>query len=766
MLIHPPTSLAPDFIDYPYWSDLGTVQLAACIRQSPEIEFTLVHSFDLRNSNIERRGDGRWHLGAPVEEVVRASPSADVTIIAVSPFHRPPGRDDTLGTLIEGLKKKTSMLWLVDAYQSGQHYIESDDLRKAYPEADIWIKYEAERTTMKRLTEVLSGKRPQGVFHGEQPTLDMLPNPAWDLVDLDALDSFHSRVDRALGRSSWAYPVGGRTLPLVTTRGCPFRCVHCSSNPDRRAGEPKTQRRYSRERLSQYLSELVEVHGAKRFAILDELINVHPRHFDSVLELIESLDVRFDVPNGFRADYLKPKHFARMRGRTYFASVSAESASKRVLEDVVDKQLDLRAIDQAAEHAYRAGVPLMIHYIIGLPGETGAEVNETLNYALDLWDRFRAYPAVQFATPLPGTRLAKIRIANKLELHPERDWGPHFQKNPLSSDQLSTETLHAFLDTFQKRLRESSGAKKLIMNVTYMCNNHCNFCAVGTRTQIDGHPTRQREFLEHYRQMGVDMVDFDGGEPSLNPELVPLIRYAKRIGYRRIHVTTNGRLCAYESYAQKLVESGITSLLFSVHGHDRRTHAHHVGVAEAFDQTCEGIQNCVSLSPPEVDMGMNITLTKHNYTKMQEVAELSWKLGLRWLNVQFLTPFGRATKELAPDMDGAAAETMRLIDVWHERMKLQVINLPFCFMPGYEQYVEGDLSKLSRHMLFVNNESVNLSKYLAERRTKKDVCARCPHACFCGGFYELEDVPEPEWIVTKDSLLRRPDETAIPDRQR
>lgn len=117
-------------------------------------------------------------------------------------------------------------------------------------------------------------------------------------------------------------------------------------------------------------------------------------------------------------------------------------------------------------------------------------------------------------------------------------------------------------------------------------------------------------------------------------------------------------------------------------------------------------------------------------------------------------------------MDGAAAETMRLIDVWHERMKLQVINLPFCFMPGYEQYVEGDLSKLSRHMLFVNNESVNLSKYLAERRTKKDVCARCPHACFCGGFYELEDVPEPEWIVTKDSLLRRPDETAIPDRQR
>ncbi len=87
-------------------------------------------------------------------------------------------------------------------------------------------------------------------------------------------------------------------------------------------------------------------------------------------------------------------------------------------------------------------------------------------------------------------------------------------------------------------------------------------------------------------------------------------------------------------------------------------------------------------------------------------------------------------------------------------MKIQVINLPFCFMPGYEQHLNGDLGKLARHMVFVNNETVNLSEYLAERRTKREVCEGCPHSCFCGGFYELEDVPEPPWLVSAYDLLR------------
>src|SRR5262249_60644418 len=116
--------------------------------------------------------------------------------------------------------------------------------------------------------------------------------------------------------------------------------------------------------------------------------------------------------------------------------------------------------------------------------------------------------------------------------------------------------------------------------------------------------------------------------------------------------------------------------------------------------------------------------------------------------------FGRATSSAGPHRAGAAREAMRVIDDFEGRMKFQVISLPFCFMPGYERYLMGDMLKLERHMLFVNNEEVNLFEYLRERRVKKEVCEGCPHAIFCGGFYEMDDVPEPTWLVRPEDLVR------------
>jgi MoaA/NifB/PqqE/SkfB family radical SAM enzyme len=436
-------------------------------------------------------------------------------------------------------------------------------------------------------------------------------------------------------------------------------------------------------------------------------------------------------------------------------SVRAESGSKRVLDAIVDKDLDLAHVTAAAENAAAAGVPLLVHFLIGLPGETKAEINETLEYAASLFDRFGARPSVQFATPLPGTRLARAARDAARVLPVVTDWGPCFQRAPaMDTAEVTREELARFRRTFDARLAASEGPKKVVLNVTYRCNNHCTFCATGTRTQLDGDTARQRELLVKYRKLGVRLLDLDGGEPTLHEGLFGLVAFARRIGYERVNVTTNARMAAYEGYAAKLARSGVTSILVSIHGPDAQTHAQNVGVAEAFEQTCAGARNLVRLAPPGVELGANVTLTKSNHEKLDGIAALALELGLRWLNVQFLTPFGRATSSVAPDTARAAAITMGVIDRWKGRMKIQVINLPPCFLPGYEGHVAGDLLKLERHMLFVNNDEVNLAEYLRERRVKKPVCASCEHAVFCGGFYELEDVPEPTWLVRPEDLVR------------
>lgn len=746
LVVHPPVTIARAFIDYPYFADLGAVQLAGALRAGSDV--TLIDAYAMPRSTLFWRRDERGHLGAPVDDVLQAASEAapfDAVVVCVTPFHRPPHRDDVLAAVLRGLRAiaPEAFLVLADAYQSGQHYVESDAVLDAYPEADAWVKYEGERTV-----PAVIEARAVGVHRGARPELDTLPLPAWDLVDLDAHDRFRARVVERSGRAAFQFPIDGRTLPAVTSRGCPFRCAHCSSNPDRVGDEPKTQRRFSEASLRARVAQLAEL-GATRVAFLDELINVRASHFDAVLDAVEAHDLAFEVPNGYRADYLGRAHLARMKGRVTTVSVSAESGDQRVLDEIVGKQLDLEDIARVAEDAHAEGVPLMVHWIIGMPGETAAEVNRTLEMALDLYDRFGAEPAVQYATPLPGTRLAEGRTLPVVD-----DWGPCFQTTPTQPEALDAETLEKFRWTFDKRLAASRGPEKLIVNVTYTCNNHCTFCAVGTRTQVDGHPTRQREYLDAYRERGVTMVDFDGGEPTLNPELVPLIKHARAVGYERVNVTTNGRRCAYDAYAKGLVTSGLTTLLFSVHGPDARIHAQQVGVAEAFAQTTEGVRRCLAHAPPGVELGMNVTITKGNHDKQEEMTQLAWDLGLRWINVQFLTPFGRATKWVAPDTRAAAERTMRVIDRWKDRMKIQVINLPFCFMPGYEAHLEGDLAKLGRHMVFVNNETVNLAAYLAERRTREPVCEGCAHACFCGGFYQLDDAPEPPWLIAPEDLVR------------
>src|SRR5262249_12236617 len=160
--------------------------------------------------------------------------------------------------------------------------------------------------------------------------------------------------------------------------------------------------------------------------------------------------------------------------------------------------------------AQAASVPMLIHFMIGLPGETKQEINTTLEVALGLYDRTGAFPSVQFATPLPGTRLERRAAREGRVLPLIGDYGPHFPTAPsMERDACWLADLRRFKWTFDQRIQAMQVPKKVIMNVTYKCNNRCTFCATGTRSQFDGDLDRQKELLVKYRRLGVELLDFD-----------------------------------------------------------------------------------------------------------------------------------------------------------------------------------------------------------------------------------------------------------------
>lgn len=742
LVIHPPLSIPRDFVDYPYLSDLGAVQLAAALR--PRHEVTLRDAFALPGAGVSPHGEGRTRLGAsPRELFAWAGEPADAAVVALTPFHRPPERDDLLAETLAGARRLVGAgpVLLADCHQSGQHYVEADGeaLLAVYPEADAWVKYEAELTVAALLDAHARGERPRGVRRGEDADLDALPVPAWDLVDLAARDAFHREVVSGLGRGAWPFPIDGRTLPAVTSRGCPFDCLHCSSNPGRAPGAPKTQRRLSPARAAALLGALAGRHGATRVTLLDELVNASGAHLGAVLDAAEDLGIPLEIPNGLRADLLRREDLSRLRGRITTVSVSAESGVQRVVDEVVQKRLDLREVTRVAAECRDLGLPLLVHFIIGLPGETAEEVNGTLSLAAGLKERYGATPAVQYATPLAGTRLAA-----RAGLAVRGDVGPSFQARPSATNaDVPPELLARFRWAFDRRV--GAAPEKLILNLTYRCNNHCAFCAVGNRSGHEGDPAAQRRILEEHRRRGVRLVDFDGGEPTLHRALVPLVRHAAALGYQRIAVTTNGRLCSYPAFARRLATSGVTTILVSLHGPDAETHGALTGVPESFGQTVAGIANLVAAAPAGAEIGMNTTVVRGNVGRLGEIAALAHRLGLRWLNLQLLTPFGRATRDQAPSEEEASAALRAVVEAWSPRLRIGIVNLPLCLLPGHEALVAPDLGKLGRQMVFVNDEEVNLASYLAARRVRRAACAPCPYACCCAGFFELGDAPEPRW---------------------
>ncbi len=398
-----------------------------------------------------------------------------------------------------------------------------------------------------------------------------------------------------------------------------------------------------------------------------------------------------------------------------------------------ERSRSLRSIRRLLSRSEETSTPVILVGTLGYPGETR---ETTVRVVRELWEFYEEYRC-GFDLDFYGISREGEDPLKRLPVGP-----PVIPQTPegavVPSDGVASWELSIMRHLFATRMALSS-TRKVIVNLTYICNNYCSFCAVGNRLHENGDFEFHRKVLRDYRAKGVDMVDFDGGEPTIYPEFLKIIREARELGYQQVHITSNGRTMAYAKTARRILNSGITSLLISCHGANAEVHEEQVQAKGAFVQTIKGIRNAVALKPESMDFGVNITLTTGNWRILPEYYALMYRLGVRKINVQFLTPFGRAEESIVPDPADIAPTLMALIDKYGAEIKTYLINVPFCFFPGYEEHVVGDVLKLQRNMVFVTQEKVNLFEYLAGTRERKDSCESCSFSVACEGFYSFAE---------------------------
>jgi MoaA/NifB/PqqE/SkfB family radical SAM enzyme/radical SAM superfamily enzyme YgiQ (UPF0313 family) len=740
VVVLPPLRLSPRFIDYPWLTQLGACQAAAVLRaRGWHVE--LLDGLDRPDAALAAHPDHAW-LGQPRRPFLDrlGGVRADLTVIAGSPFLTLAPARRWLGGLLRAVPAAAGTLAYADLVVGGMHYVEYDGaaLLRAAPRLDLLLRYEAEPLLDRAAALLESGRRPpRAVWENRDPfPLDDVPLPAFELLDVPATFAFLRRVLATPWRPGPFPPEPAETLPLVTARGCPYGCSFCSKNPG--LPEPRRQfRAFPWARVEHAVARWVRELGLRRLVVLDELPNLDPRRFDRLLALAERHGLRLEFPNGLRADRLERRQVRRLRPLVTTLKVSLESASPRVQRRVLDKRLDPAAVERVAAWCAAEGVPLQVHGMIGIPGERRAEIVRTVRALAELRRVHGAEPLLQFATPLPGTALAR-RLGRPLDA--PGDLHAAFQEGGLTTREFDPAFLRraaALLAVPDAGGRE----RKVIVNLTYRCNNRCVFCAVGDREARDAGTADVLAALRRHRARGFDLLDIDGGEPTLHPELPGLVAAARRLGYARVAVTTNGRTLSLPGVAAALVRAGVTEVLVSLHAPTAALHERLTRAPGSFRQTVAGLRALLAAAGDAVHVAVNTTVVRRNLAALPALARLLARLGVRRWNVQVVTPFGRARAAHVPAESALRRQLGALLAGAPPGLAIQVVNCPPCLLPGREAAALPDFGKAERAMVFVGESGVNLQAWLAARRRPDARCRDCPFAGPCPGFFRFDAAP-------------------------
>ena len=230
-----------------------------------------------------------------------------------------------------------------------------------------------------------------------------LPIPARNLVNMEgyfSIGAFHSAKSRS-----------DRVLNVMCSRGCPEKCTFCTT--PQMWGTKVRWRNLSD--IVQEIKQGISDFNIKEIQFEDDTLTAHKRNLFGLCDELEKIGLPWCTPNGIKANYHLAKQtdmFQAMKDSgCYQVTLACESGVQRVLDNIIDKRLDVSQILPAIENAKKVGLLVHTFWILGYPGETYEEMSETVRFAMNSGaDSF----SFAILSPLPGTPIYRKVIQENL----------------------------------------------------------------------------------------------------------------------------------------------------------------------------------------------------------------------------------------------------------------------------------------------------------------------------------------------------------------
>lgn len=226
--------------------------------------------------------------------------------------------------------------------------------------------------------------------------LDALPLPARHLLPMKV-------YTQAVKQNPLRGEINKPYTIVITSRGCPYNCVFCTHS----IVWGKKWRPRSPKNVVDEVEHVIKTYGIKQIDFADDNMTFDVQRMEQICDLIIERGLRFEwfTPNGIRADTLNEVLLLKMKkSGCKKIRVAPESGVQRVVNKIANKNLDLKKVEEAIVTAKKVGIKVGVFFVMGLIGETKADIEETIRYAYKLRSLGAESFVFSIAMPLYGTK--------------------------------------------------------------------------------------------------------------------------------------------------------------------------------------------------------------------------------------------------------------------------------------------------------------------------------------------------------------------------
>ena len=214
----------------------------------------------------------------------------------------------------------------------------------------------------------------------------------------------------------------------------------------------------------------------------------------------------------------------------------------------------------------------------------------------------------------------------------------------------------------------------IVWNFTNRCNLKCRHCYQDSEHRRLSDELTLAEKLHVVDDLGehyVPMIAFAGGEPTICPDLLPVLRRCREYGIHTTIATHGGTMTP--QLAARLAQAGVKYVEVSLDSVHPDRHDAFRGQPGMWQRTVRGMQNVVKQEG--LRLGVAMCVHQGNYHEVEDMLRLAVDLGASCFAHFNFIPVGRGVDMAESDLDPQQREKLlRLLNDWMQSGRIGVLS--------------------------------------------------------------------------------------------